>query len=31
MTVLNRATLTVFCQPAMDGITEGVAAATWPY
>lgn len=31
MTILNRATLSVFCQPAMDGITEGVAAASWPY
>ena len=30
MTVLNRSSRTVFCQPAMDGITEGVAAAQWP-
>lgn len=31
MTVINRANLTVFCQFAMDGITEGVAAGNWPY
>lgn len=31
MTILNRASLTVYCTPAMDGITEGVAAAKWPY
>lgn len=30
MTIINRANRTIFCQPAMDGITEGVAAATWP-
>ena len=30
MTIVNRSQLAVFCQPAMDGITEGVAAATWP-
>ncbi|MBR3455235.1 MAG: cellulase family glycosylhydrolase [Bacteroidaceae bacterium] len=31
MTILNRSSLSVFCQPAMDGITEGVATASWPY
>lgn len=31
MTVINRSNLSVFCSPAMEGITEGVAAATWPY
>ena len=31
MTVINRASLSVWNQHAMDGITEGVAAATWPY
>ena len=30
MTVIDRNTLSVFCQPAMDGILEGTAAATWP-
>ena len=30
-TVLNRATLKVFNEPAMQGITEGSAAAQWPY
>ncbi len=29
MTVLNRSAKTVFCQPAMTGITEGVKAAVW--
>lgn len=29
MTVINRANRTVFCTPAMEGITEGSAAATW--
>ncbi len=29
MTVLNRSDLSIFCTPAMDGITAGVAAATW--
>ena len=31
MTVLNRSNLSVYCQPAMEGITEGVSAALWPY
>lgn len=31
MTIVDRANLSIFCQLAMDGITEGVAAATWPY
>ncbi len=30
MTVINRNNRTVFCQLAMDGITEGAAAASWP-
>lgn len=30
MTILNRANLSVFCTPAMEGITEGVAAGSWP-
>ena len=30
MTTLNRATLKVGNANMMDGITEGVAAATWP-
>lgn len=30
MTIINRAKLTVFCTPALEGIQEGVAAATWP-
>ncbi len=29
MSVLNRSSKTVFCTPAMTGITEGVKAATW--
>ena len=29
MTVINRVNTTVFCQPAMEGITEGVASASW--
>lgn len=29
MTVLDRSTRSVFCTPAMEGITEGVKAATW--
>ena len=29
MTLVNRSSLSIFCQPAMDGIAEGVAAATW--
>lgn len=31
MTIVNRSALSIFCQPAMDGITEGTAAAVWPY
>ena len=31
MTVINRANCTVFCQPALDGIKAGIAAASWPY
>ena len=31
MTVVNRATLTIYCTPAYEGITEGAAAAAWPY
>ena len=31
MTVINRANTSVYCSFAMDGITEGVAAAQWPY
>ena len=31
MTILNRSSLSVFCQPAMEGITEGVSSASWPY
>lgn len=30
MTVINRANLSVFCSPALEGITAGAAAATWP-
>ena len=30
MTVVSRAYNSVFCQPAMNGITAGVAAAVWP-
>lgn len=30
MTVISRGSLKVFCSYAMDGITEGVKAATWP-
>lgn len=30
MTVLNRNSLSVFCTPAMEGITAGCAAGTWP-
>jgi aryl-phospho-beta-D-glucosidase BglC (GH1 family) len=29
MTVINRSAKTVFCTPAMEGITEGVKAAVW--
>lgn len=31
MTILKRSDCSVFCQPAMEGITEGVAASAWPY
>ena len=31
MTVINRTAASVFCSFAMEGITEGVAAAKWPY
>jgi len=31
MTIINRADLSIFCQPGMNGITEGVTAAQWPY
>jgi len=30
MTILNRANLSVYCKPAMDGITEGTKAGSWP-
>lgn len=30
MTILNRSSLSVFCAPAMEGITEGVKAGSWP-
>lgn len=30
MTVINRSNCTVFCDVAMEGITEGAAAAKWP-
>lgn len=30
-TVIDRATLSIFCTPALEGIREGVAAAVWPY
>ncbi|MGM9778119.1 MAG: cellulase family glycosylhydrolase, partial [Prevotella sp.] len=29
MTIINRANLSIFCQPAFDGITEGVKSSTW--
>lgn len=31
MTLLSRSALSVFCTPAMEGITEGVTAAAWPF
>ncbi len=31
MTIIDRKNLSVFCQYGIDGITEGVTAATWPY
>ncbi len=31
MTVIDRANLKIFCKPAFEGITEGTAAASWPY
>lgn len=30
MTIVNRAGLSVFCQPALTGIQNGVSAAQWP-
>jgi aryl-phospho-beta-D-glucosidase BglC (GH1 family) len=30
MTIVNRNSLTIFGQPAMEGITEGAAAGKWP-
>ncbi len=30
MTILNRSSLSVFCAPAMEGITEGAKAGSWP-
>ena len=30
MTIVNRSQLTVWGTPAINGITEGIAAATWP-
>lgn len=30
MTILNRSSLSVFCAPAMEGITEGIKAGSWP-
>lgn len=30
MTIINRANLSIFCAPALEGIKEGVAAGTWP-
>lgn len=30
MTILNRTNLSVFCTPAMEGITEGTKAGSWP-
>lgn len=30
MTVINRSNCTVFCDVAMEGITEGASAAQWP-
>jgi endoglucanase len=31
MTIINRSALSVFGTPAMQGITEGTSAGTWPY
>ena len=31
MTIIDRAGCSVWCQPAMEGITAGYAAAHWPY
>lgn len=31
MTIINRSKSSIFNQYALDGITEGVKAATWPY
>lgn len=30
MTIINRSQLSVFCSPALEGIQQGAAAATWP-
>lgn len=30
MTIINRSALSVFCAPAMEGITEGAKAGSWP-
>lgn len=30
MTILNRANISIFCKPAMEGITEGTKAGKWP-
>lgn len=30
MTILNRSNSSVFCTPAMEGITQGTAAGRWP-
>lgn len=30
MTIINRSNLSIFCSPALEGIQEGVAAASWP-
>ena len=29
LTIINRTSLSIFCQPALDGIKEGVAASQW--
>ena len=31
MAIVDRTGLRIFCEPAMQGITEGVAATSWPY
>jgi len=30
MTIVNRSALSIFCSPALEGIQEGAAAASWP-